>query len=1612
LKKRRVNVSKRLGITGWLALSLLLLAQSGAPAATEQFLNDVRSLTAAPHRLGGTEEYGRAADYVQQRLTDLGLDEVFVQEFPSAQTKVLRCEAVAPGGRVIPLVPDRPNGIIPPVSGPEGITGELVYVGTGTQEDFQRANPSGKIAVMDYNSGDQFLQVFRLGAKAIIFVRQEPALAWNHHYVNANANLPRYFHDGRAEDLPLGETITIHSEIVWERVTGRNVIAYIKGTNPVFNFDKPEVLILAANLDTFGDVPRRSPGARGAANCAALLQLAEQFKKNPPRRDVLFLFTDMSARLHAGAAAFYSALEEDDKRSDINARLEYWQQETAFLTNMNVLIQSSDPLSQSTTPHGRDLVKRLRTKAADYAYLARGTIMELREELDALKNTEGDHAERIAQLEEEIAIGDVDKDRWNDLRRYLGKGETAPEVKDLFTQVLDAVHRDAEIRTRELKVDESMLKSAKRIKNLLGDKWISLHMTLLLGDTTDRWGVIVGGNSEIHSPQDNPGLYGKIKTIFQQAWRDFDAAGETPRLFDTYSVGETLAESRLLWAVPMLVHSGEIAGRFGLYNIVLGTIQERLAREGTPDDTMELINIDAIENAAGEIALMLGGIRDGKRTPNALGVADQEALSMRRSIRTDKQFITSYFANGRPQGALCMGRQRGSSMPNMAVPGATVQLFSHLPWNNIFWPYSKAYGFDQFYVVMSDQNGTYSCGPLPEGDGNVVGFSAAFDGKGNVKLASDNESTKQALTRLNMFNAADGLFMLPPGFWQDPARVMNARANATISDDTGTKAYTETTDGVILFFCEDRIPGIKAFELGTIAALAYTPDKKTKARDEQYGVGFPLDTDWTTIRTAKQSVYDIWNLNESRLAIMRSRDIMNSSLEELHGRIQDTLNEAEKIDSPARQEAMFAASFMSARPVYTMIRESMDDLVTAVLILLALCVPFAFALERLLIGASMIYKQVMWFTIFFILTFVILYLSHPAFAIAQTPIIIFLGFAVVVLSTLVIVIIMRKFQLELKAIQGMTASVHASDISRFNTVMAAMSMGISTMRRRPLRTALTAITIILLTFTILCFASFDTQKGIIKLFTAPSPPYTGVLLRNATYGSYNPDYLDIIDARWGADAIVCPRYWVCPEFKNDPDFVVSLEDGSNSVTLRGILGLDAKELAQREDLRELLQIQNPDDIADKVFITEAVADLIKAKPGDRVIIQGLRLTVGPLLQSSKFSIARDMDGSSVLPVDFLAMKDAGADVKQASGDATDDQAKWSSLPVDSIVIMSSANALLNYGKCHCIPIYTEDSQQASEIAEDAARMRDKTPIIATRKDGVYRHILGTVVAASGVGDLLFPVLLGGLVIFGTMLGSVADREKEIYTFSALGLAPPHVASLFFAEAMVYSVIGGLGGYLIAQGSMKILGFLATYGWVQVPEMNYSSTNAIVTILIVMATVLVSAIYPAVKASKSANPGLLRSWKLPQPEGDVIDLVFPFTVSEYDLTGVVSFLKEHFEAFSDTGLGSFMAQKTKLIVQESGSLGVATRLAIAPFDLGVTQDIFLKSAPSEIPGIDEVNIRLTRRSGQPKDWARLNKVLLNDLRTQFLLWRSLPAETMEIYRQRTLAQIHEMKQDPA
>ena len=1571
----------------------------GATPAPDAFVRDCRELTRAPHRLTGTAAYAEAADYVGLRLREAGVDGVITQEFPAAQLRTRRCELVlaaagAAAAAPLTLLPMRPNGIIPPSTPPEGIAGPLYFAGRGDPESFTARSPAGCIVVLDYNSGAAWMRGFRLGAKAVVFVSSGPAEARQTHCTDAEINLPRFYYPGPAQDLPDGAAATIRSEVVWERVTGRNVFGWIRGTRPVFQMEKEEVVLLAANLDTFGEVPELSPGARGAANGAALLALAREFSRNRPRRHVLLAFFDGQSRGHQGASAFYRNLDTKlDERQKSLAR------EKDFAAQISAVLAGADPLARES-PVRRELITRLQRYAVEHTFDVAASLYDLR--LEAA--SPGVEPARAAELAAKIEAAKQSKSRWNDLRRVLSRAahafaapdpQSAQAVQAEMQTILRDLRGDVALRAGQMETEERVLASEAELLKWVGDKRICLHASLLLGDTTPRWGLIIGGNSDLHSGKDNPGLYGKIQGAFLAAQADLGRQSGSRGLFELASADGSLNPQNALWAAPYLVHSGEVAGRLGIYNLVLGTSQESLSREGTPDDRLEALDAGRLADQAADIAAVVGH------------VASQEALSQPSSIERDREYWpTAFGSDNRPTGPMVISTSRGSSMPNKPLANAVVRVL-FAPRTAVGFEPRKIYGFEPGQILMTDQNGSFAFGPAPMDSYHAIihGFAAAFDATGGVAFASTLASETKVYERLVVFPCRGGGIVLPPTIQPTAATVMNALGNSVLDP---ARSYQKSLDGVVCWFTDDRVKRIKLFQPESVVGLANGPPNLAPAPPgaaplpEADGTGLPAGVSWDMPPVTAQSAADLWRLDEARMRILRDRAIVDRSMEDLHGRAEDWMLAAPASNRPA-SEAQAASAFLSERTVYKNVRTTLDDLVHAVLILLALCVPFAYFAERLLVGSTSIYRQIAWFAGIFAMTFLMLFFTHPAFAISKTPIVIFLGFAVVVLSSLVIFIIMRKFEVELKVLQGLTSTVHAADVSRMSTILAAMSMGISTMRRRPLRTALTAVTIILLTFTILCFASFGTQTGVIRLFLGPPPEYAAVQIRQVNWEKLNPEILDILRGRWSGQAAICPRYWVSPEDKQQQGVLVTRVDGNRPVGVRGLLGLDPGELTRRPDIAGILGLAGTNVPSLTVWMGGSLANRLDVRPGDEVVVAGFRLRVGALLDSAAVAAVRDMDDTQILPVDFADVKSTQDVAPQsASVDALQYRQNWATLPVDTVVIVT-ADALRPKGApLREINLYVANPQAAGDLAEDLARIL-LLPVTATRSDGVYRHVLGAVVEAAGARDLLFPILLGGLVILGTMLGSVADREREIYTFSALGLAPPHVAGLFFAEALVYSLLGGLGGYMLAQALMKILTWLAGFGLVRVPEMNYSSTNAIVTILIVMGTVLASAVYPAIKASRSANPGVLRTWRLPQPEGDVLRIVFPFTVSQYDLTGVVSFLREHFDNYRDVGLGVFMARETRLVRAEAG-IGLDARRALAPFDLGVTESFELRSTPSEIPGIDEIQIRVVRRSGQPKDWQRLNKVLLDDLRRQFLIWRSLPQATMELYRERTLTEM--------
>jgi hypothetical protein len=216
------------------------------------------------------------------------------------------------------------------------------------------------------------------------------------------------------------------------------------------------------------------------------------------------------------------------------------------------------------------------------------------------------------------------------------------------------------------------------------------------------------------------------------------------------------------------------------------------------------------------------------------------------------------------------------------------------------------------------------------------------------------------------------------------------------------------------------------------------------------------------------------------------------------------------------------------------------------------------------------------------------------------------------------------------------------------------------------------------------------------------------------------------------------------------------------------------------------------------------------------------------------------------------------------------------------------------------------------------------------------------------------------------------------------------------EASIYAIIGGLGGYILAQFVVTGLGLAADLGFGVQPDLNYSSFTAVVTILMVMATVLISALYPALMASKAANPGADTSFRVPEPEGDNLEIPFPFTVSGRDIMGLLAYLTNYLDAHTEASTGCFTAAEASMDSTYNG-YSVRAKTWLAPFDLGISQQCTITAQPTDVKAIYSIHISMHLLSGQRSAWRRVTIPFLRELRQQFLVWRTLDDETTDRYR---------------
>ena len=1645
-------------------------AGESAPAAGSVYARLEAEFSRYPHRIVGSTNLANSFAALEKEFAAVGLESRY-QTFDTLVQKTERA-SLSYGDADVPGILPLDYGVASWVRD-EPVSAPAIYVGNGVLGSFDGLEIADRIAVIDITLPLASIQdVFMQGALAAILVGDDSVSQWNaaRIYNQSGALVPCVYLDrenatnaGLLEaDGTSSATIDVRTRLV--DTEGASLYVVLPGEEGwEANLGSPEAIILSATLDTYGFTPDYSPDQRRAANAALLADVVCRIAATPRKRTVVAVFFGGSYGGLEATRHFYQAVDMADKgasgsdfsvrqvrlgmeRDDTERLLAAIVEDDVIDEGRGSLLMSLGNLfsglfgsaSEESAMQGarRDVSQRFKRALMAHVNRQRDPLgrlnsehVALSAELARLKAAAGKDPASAARLEEltgrlaalqaQIDEENDRKRRWNNLQGQVATRKMAhddPESVATFNEIRDEIVVTLERRQREIASALRHNQSGIELSNVFSNQMVVGHFDFDFADADKPWFFsVINAYGLYRSGVVDTGSYLPHLTRLGEIYEDSAAAIAGPA--PLYTPALTPFYKPFSLSVPNQRQVPSIVG------VSMGIAGFQLMSLGNP------LNHDAMPRRDN---CDLSPLAD-QMTAFCSTLAIDERLSLRRVFTRSRMEERFTYLRGPSSdtkdiaGVNFIDYARASSDSEGPSQNAVAVFhgfsMADLPAGQSFFPRTRILSNGYMYMPMVSRNVA-----ITGWRARILGFG--YDDAGRLdRVAVEEDASGVKSAPIPLFHAHGGV-AFSYGYAPDPLggdlyvpKTLIARKDAAHKNFCNIRFGW----GPAAFYAdrEDPIKRIGANGEIIIGATA----------DNPMGEGISIAGDALLgFNGIARGAYDYWQLNDMRLRVLRQRNIVNDDLETLHAEVREHLDSAEEETGKrnwltARAHHIFATSL--ANRVYSPLRGVTEDLVHAVVVLLLLNIPFAFAMERLIFGFTSIYKQVIGFVGFFLATFGVLFVTHPAFSLASAPIIIFLAFVIILLASLTIAIVMGKIRQEIRAIQGLASTVHGVE-SDSSTSMAAVLIGISGMRNRPLKTFLTSITVVLLTFTILVFASFTSRQGVVETYLGKGHDEDRIELHRFSFLDISKPLVTSIETLYGDRFHVFRRGGV---FRNptrgtetgvtplSPDRVLHLPRTGKTAALGTLMGIDPAECEFSSGLAELAPgFAETDTPHPPIFLPELVAQALEAEVGDVLLLNGQRFsfagtTVGAVMQNLS-----TIDDFKISPPDFAStVKNTGRSASDGMGASqleSMDSGSFEWFSPDNIGLARMAdlervftdanyvNFILMYPRTAGLDI-EKTGHELAPVFHGAVHVKSS--------EGARRLFFTKAVEGSGFGDVLVPLLLGGLIIFSSLMGSIVDREREIFTYSALGLAPPDVGALFFAESAVYSVIGGMGGYLVSQVVAKILNTLGRMGVMTPPEMNFSSLTSVLTILIVMLVVMLSTIFPALKAGRSANPGVARRWKMPQPEGNHMRFVFPFTVSELDFTGILSFIREHFGNHSDATLGSFAAKEVRLFRLPGAkggkdAIGIEANISLAPFDLGIFQRFRMYSSEFEIEGIDEVVVELERIGGTPASWVRSNRAFADELRQQFLLWRSLPIETIEHYRAQTAATLGEPQAD--
>ena len=1571
------------------------------------------------------------------------------------------------GNQSFTVYPLWPNLVRTPQTSPNGVFGRLIYAHQGSLREYNGLSVSDSVVLLDLNSGPDWYNAPMLGARAVLFIEPPDTLRgeMENKFLSIPVDLPRFWVPKGVADHLLAliksqprVIVTVKCNMTWETRPGYNIVGRIRGTDERL---RKQQVVLQSYFDSTCIAPSHAPGAENAVSIAALLEIAKTFVAMPPKRTLLFVASSGHFQGLAGAKQFIArrtrgartdrdvrrlfSLAYDSRKELDEASDRVWEKEKKKSRHRRQKEKEKTPeekVEEQIKALGRidKACKAIDKNLKKY----RKTLRKAREE-----NPNKHRPEDKLFSDEELA------DRMHLLTDVFAPridGEAAKGVPGIAPALagLRAALRDAEPLAKHGAVGErrDALDVVKAKVEALGDALdfsdqdITAWFSIDLSSHNDTFGIFY--KAYFYNYAEN------IQWKFSDIGKKSREYGELVAKEMAINLGDAMVDGinaiqGKTWSVYMggkLALDSEVATLAGIPGIGFATIDDSRYVVDTPFDVIDRVNVDNVFRQTRFLACLLHdmvSISDPKDLYR-LDLQDNFCEVYGHLVEFDPR--TSYFPDRPIPGSIAVARANTKT-----AMGVRCEVMSQVGDDGklslLGLPNARAFGgkrrIEGYHLDPQDGHVDYAP-DLGRGGAETYPIEipmdmmekpvtvVMFECLGMTIFDMIDQRFFTLLSEMYVYDAASEAqpqeygYCLPlrPQQWvsyYEPVAVVYARPGTRLKVTMGASVLGLR----FVLLNSERDPHIgwnllsKAERDRRVAAgekwdqhVATGPNS---CRPLAEGTGYLVDDYPRVAYTPYMAAVDMWIIDDHRADVLAQKGIENENVMRHHNRAREFLEAARGLLERKQYDefmvnARSAWSFESR--AYPDIRKTETDVVKGIIFYLALLLPFSYFAERLVIAAREIRRQIAgWFGTFIVI-FILIALVHPAFAITFTPAIIFLAFVILTLTGLVVAIIVGKFEEQMKQVKYEQTGVHTADVGRLSASSAAFSLGISNMRRRKTRTALTCTTLILLTFTVLSFTSVKQGVRQNRIRLQKEPPYNGLLIRDKTWAPLGEPTARILTTEFGARYPVAPRAWYFAAQVGQQSFLRvyrGVEDYYDATAMVGLAPEEA-QVTHPETRLEWGRWFEPGD-SKVCIIPKGMAEKLnigRAEVGDaEVTAFGVPLRVIGVINPSKFKRLVDLDGEQLTPVDYLLMQEQ-QQRQQESALSEDELREYIHLAPDQVLFVPYRFAMDAGANLRSVVIAFKTVREVDRNLNNLMR-RVELNIYAGRKGtGVSETLLCSAVGTTGVQnlqDIAIPVAIAALIVLNTMLGSVYERTREIGIYSSLGLAPVHIASLFIAEACVYAVFGAIAGYLVGQVIAKLV-VMTQVPMLQALNLNYSSLSAVGTTVVVMAVVLLSTLYPAKRASQIAVPGIERRWKLPDPVDDAIDMTLPFTVTGDQALGVNAYLYEYLEAHADYSLGHFSTGDIKLQEYHSErGTGYELNLMVwlAPYDLGVSERLHLQTRPSEDEEVFEIGCVIERESGDESSWIRVTRNFINMLRKQYLLWRTFRTDIKGQYEQR-------------